>query len=303
MVFYARRLGFVALTAWRQEVEGRGHGLASRDNAAPPFQHAVLPMTTAILSALPEEQGSLLHALQLPECVTHAGRQFWRGRLHGQPVVLALSGIGKVAAATTATVLAERLGVARIVFTGVAGGLGEGVQVGDVVVAQDFLQHDMDASPIFTRWELPGYGLARMACDARLIAMLFEAASAYLARGDGDFHPKNPGIRHSHASRVHQGLIASGDRFVSTSAESSALRLALAAAGHEVLAVEMEGAAVAQVCHDYGLPFAAVRTISDRADDSAHVDFPHFVRHVASPYADHIIGGLLRALPAAPRSA
>ncbi|HRO80585.1 MAG TPA: 5'-methylthioadenosine/adenosylhomocysteine nucleosidase [Alicycliphilus denitrificans] len=253
-------------------------------------------MTTAILSALPEEQGSLVHALAQPGRVMHAGRAFWRGGLQGQPVVLALSGIGKVAAATTATVLAERFGVERIVFTGVAGGLGAGVQVGDVAVAHGFLQHDMDASPIFPRWELPGYGMARMPCDAGLTAMLFEAASAYLVRGNGGFHPQDPGIGHSHASRVHQGLIVSGDRFVSTSAESGALRQALAAAGHEALAVEMEGAAVAQVCHDYGLPFAAVRTISDRADDGAHVDFPHFVRHVASRYADHIIREFLRLL-------
>ena len=102
-------------------------------------------MTTAILSALPEEQGGLVQALQAPECITHAGRSFWRGRLLGQPVLLALSGIGKVAAATTATLLAERFGVARIVFTGVAGGQGEGVQVGDVEVEQDFLPHDKDA--------------------------------------------------------------------------------------------------------------------------------------------------------------
>ena len=73
--------------------------------------------------------------------------------------------------------------------------------------------------------------------------------------------------------------------------------LAFRAANPDVLGVEMEGAAVAQVCRDYGLPFAAVRTISDRADDSAHVDFPHFVRNVASRYADHIIQGLLRAMP------
>lgn len=253
-------------------------------------------MTTAILSALPEEQGGLVHALQAPECITHAGRSFWRGSLQGRPVVLALSGIGKVAAATTATVLAERLGVRRIVFTGVAGGLGDGVQVGDVVVAGDFLQHDMDASPIFPRWELPGYGRARLGCDEALTTTLFEAARAYLAGVGGSFDPHDAGVNHSHRARAHQGLIVSGDRFVSTSAESGALRQALAAAGHQVLAVEMEGAAVAQVCHDYGLPFAAVRTISDRADDSAHVDFPHFVRHVASRYADHIIQGFLQLL-------
>jgi adenosylhomocysteine nucleosidase len=90
-------------------------------------------------------------------------------------------------------------------------------------------------------------------------------------------------------ARVHKGLIASGDRFVSGAGESRSLHAALTGAGHEVLAVEMEGAAVAQVCHDYGVPFAAVRTISDRADDSAHVDFPRFVEEVASRYAHAIV--------------
>ncbi|MGH8832694.1 MAG: 5'-methylthioadenosine/adenosylhomocysteine nucleosidase, partial [Polaromonas sp.] len=98
---------------------------------------------TAILSALPQEQHGLLELLRQPCRVTHAGRDFWQGDLHGQPVVLALSKIGKVAAATTATALIERFGVRRIVFTGVAGGLGEGVKVGDVVVATDFVQHDL----------------------------------------------------------------------------------------------------------------------------------------------------------------
>lgn len=250
-------------------------------------------MTTAILSALPEEQGGLLASLHRAQRMRHAGRDFWRGELHGQPVVLALSGIGKVAAATTATVLAERLGVERMVFTGVAGGLGHDVRVGDVVVAQHFLQHDMDASPIFPRWEIPGYGRALLACDTALTALLSKAASAFLERAGASLAPSERGAA---APRVHRGLVASGDRFVCTSAESQALTAVLAAGGHEVLAVEMEGAAVAQVCSDYALPFAAVRTISDRADDSAHVDFPRFIRDVARPYADHVIEGFLRAL-------
>ena len=101
---------------------------------------------------------------------------------------------------------------------------------------------------------------------------------------------------HGVAHRAHHGLIASGDRFVSAAHESERLRGALRAAGHEVLAVEMEGAAVAQVCQDYGLPFAAVRTISDRADDAAHVDFPLFLAQLAAPYAQGIIGKFLHLL-------
>lgn len=243
-------------------------------------------MTTAILSALPEEQGSLVSALETPERIEHASRVFWRGRLEGHDVVLVLSGIGKVAAATTANALAERFGARRMVFTGVAGGVGEGVQVGDVVVATEYLQHDMDASPIFPRWEVPGYGAVRMGCDPALAALLAEAAAEFAGQRRGS----------AAGPRVHQGLVASGDRFVSTAAESQRLRRELLAAGHEVLAVEMEGAAVTQVCRDHGLPFAAVRTISDRADDSAHVDFPAFVRDVAGPCADAIVHGFLRRL-------
>lgn len=257
-------------------------------------------MTTAILSALAEEQSSLVAHLEHPQRLMHAGRAFWLGDLHGRRVVLALSGIGKVAAATTATALIERFGVARIVFTGVAGGVGDGVNVGDVVVAQDYLQHDMDASPLFPRWEVPGYARSRMACDAALSALLLEAASACLASARGQFGLKSAAQAVSEGDapphRAHHGLIASGDRFVCAADEVHRLRSALLGAGHNVLAVEMEGAAVAQVCHDYGVPFGAVRTISDRADDTAHVDFPLFVQTVASHYAEHIVLDLMQKL-------
>lgn len=255
-------------------------------------------MTTAILSALPEEQSSLVQHLSHPQRLMHAGRAFWLGELHGRAVVLALSGIGKVAAATTATALIERFGVARIVFTGVAGGVGDGVNVGDVVVAQDYLQHDMDASPLFPRWEVPGYARSRLACDGVLSALLLEAAYACVSGASGQFGLRTgaadvlEGVLH----RTHHGLVASGDRFVSAADESHRLRNTLRDAGHDVLAVEMEGAAVAQVCYDYSIPFAAVRTISDRADDTAHVDFPLFVQTVASRYAEHIMLAFLQKL-------
>lgn len=230
----------------------------------------------AIVAAMHEELAAVLERMPDERKIVVAGRAFWRGHLHGHEVVAVLAGIGKVAAATTAAVLAERFGVRRVVFTGVAGGLGAGVQVGDVVVASEFLQHDMDASPIFPRHEMPLYGRSRFAADADLASALCEAARTALPQ-----------------ARVHEGLVISGDRFVSTTAEALALQTELP----DALAVEMEGAAFAQVCHDFGLPFAAVRTISDRADDAAHGDFLEFIRTVASPHSAAIVETLLRSLP------
>ena len=243
-------------------------------------------MTLAILSALAEEQSGLMHLLADRTQARHAGRDFWTGHVEGRRVVLALSRIGKVAAATTTTALIERFGVQQVVFTGVAGGLAPAVRTGDLVVAEAFLQHDMDASPLFPRHEVPLYGLSRFATDAALTARLHAAAQALVSVD------MRAGV--GAGVQVHQGLIVSGDRFVATAAESRSLQQQLP----QALAVEMEGAAVAQVCHDYQIPFAAVRAISDRADDEAHTDFSRFVRDVASRYADVVIGQLLHTLPA-----
>ena len=248
--------------------------------------------STAILSALPEEQAGLLAQLEGARRLTVAARDFWLGQLQGKPVVLALSRIGKVSASLTASVLIGHLGVSRIIFTGVAGGLAPGVRVGDVVVAQDFIQHDLDASPLFPRYEVPLYGRARFACEPALTSLLSAAAKQALGP-DSTAATELPA-----GAKVHSGLIASGDCFVSSAEASRSLQSALRSAGHEALAVEMEGAAVAQVCADYDIPFAAMRTISDRADDTAHIDFPHFVNEVASRYALAIIKQLMQSLPA-----
>jgi adenosylhomocysteine nucleosidase len=238
-------------------------------------------VTTAILSALAQEQDGLLHQLEDARCVQRAGRAFWCGTLAGKPVVLALSRIGKVAAATTTVALIEAFGVGQVVFTGVAGGVGAGVAVGDVVVGSTFLQHDMDASPLFPRYEIPLYGQTLFQTDPALTALLVRASQTAVPHGP------------NRAVAVHQGLIASGDRFVSGASEAQQLVLALQTGGHSPLAVEMEGAAVAQVCADYRVPFAAVRTISDRADDTAHVDFAQFVNDVAAVYARRIVTELM----------
>ena len=219
--------------------------------------------------------------------------------LSGQDVVLALSGIGKVAAATTTTALIAHCGIERLLFTGVAGGVAPGVRVGDVVVAQQFVQHDMDVRPLFARWLVPGYAQPDFGCDPALTAALEQAARSCVQAAQ---HWPLP-LLGGHRPQLHCGRIASGDQFIVSASTSQRIHAELAQAGYPVLAVEMEGAAIAQVCADYGLPFAAVRTISDRADDSAHVDFPAFVESVASRYALHIVQALVQGLEPAAASA
>ena len=247
----------------------------------------------AIVAAMHEELSALLAQMPDEQRVRVAGRDFWVGHLHGQPVVAVLSRIGKVAAAVTATVLLERFGVRAIVFTGVAGGLAPGVNVGDVVVASDLLQHDLDASPIFPRYEVPLSGMARFVADAAIGNALAEVAAGVLRDPVALIGQQAVDEFGIEAPKVHRGLLVSGDRFVSTRAESEALRRDLP----DALAVEMEGAAMAQVCHDYGVPFAAMRTISDRADDAAHGDFARFVVEVASRYSLALVDAWLATRP------
>jgi adenosylhomocysteine nucleosidase len=250
-----------------------------------------------IMAAMPEELQALLDAMPDEAMVTRAGRQFWVGHLHGREVVAVLSRIGKVAAATTTTLLLTEFGVTQVLFTGVAGGLGTGVRVGDVVVASSLVQHDMDASPLFPRFELPGLGVASLQPPVPLTAWVAQVVAevlspAALAEGGAlsDVHLNELGLGQP---RVHQGLVISGDQFIHSAQACRDLTQALP----QAMAVEMEGAAVAQVCHDFGVPYAIVRTISDRADDDAHIDFPRFIRAVASRYSLAIVQALMRRQP------
>jgi adenosylhomocysteine nucleosidase len=245
--------------------------------------------TLAIVTAVQEELRALLPVLDGPKRLELAGRTFHAGLVHGRPVVLAQSGIGKVAAATTTALLIQACEAEQLVFTGVAGGLGAGVRVGDVVLARELLQHDMDASPLFPRFEVPLTGRSRFATDPALSDALREAALHCLnhaAERIGEAHLADFGID---SPLLHEGLIASGDRFVATATESAALRALLP----DVLAIEMEGAAFAQVCSDFGRPFAVLRCISDRADDDAHADFGRFIAEVAAVYTREIVGAWL----------
>lgn len=246
----------------------------------------------AVISAVHEELSEILQLMPDERKETVAGREFWHGHLQGHEVVAVLCGIGKVAAATTATVLHERYQPTQILFTGVAGGLASGAEVGDVVVGTRYLQHDLSAAPLFPQWEVPGTGKQHFDADLVLAQVLEEAARdavTWLPKLVSEDLLRTYGL---HRPTVHRGLIVSGDRFISREAESQALREALP----EALAVDMESAAVAQVCWDYGTPFAAVRTLSDRADDAAHVDFQAFMRDIARHYSARIVRKALNLL-------
>jgi adenosylhomocysteine nucleosidase len=238
----------------------------------------------AIVSAMHEELRALLPLLQGTRVERRAGRECHLGRLDGREVLLVLSGIGKVAAATTAAVLLDGMGVHSLLLTGVAGGLAAGVQVGDVVIARSLLQHDMDATPLFPRYEVPLTGRSRFATDAALCTALTTGSERVLSAPHAAL--ARFGIRRP---RLRCGLVISGDCFVATAAQSQALRAALP----DALAVEMEGAAVAQVCADFERPFAVLRTVSDRADDTAHLDFARFVDEVAAEFSRDIVRATL----------
>jgi adenosylhomocysteine nucleosidase len=252
-------------------------------------------MRLGIISALQEEQQGLVEAMQGPATLIHGMRTYTAGRIAGIDAVCVLSRIGKVAAATTATMLIEKFGVTHLLFTGVAGAGDAGVKVGDIVVAESLVQYDMDASPLFPRYEVPLTGLSHFQSDLHLSNMVADAAGRFLESGfeeaidaaeRRDFRLARP--------RVHRGLIASGDQFISSAVHINALNGALPG----LLAVEMEGAAVAQVCFELGVPFAVIRTISDNANEDAAHDFMRFVKTVAARYAFHIVTRFCRDLNA-----
>lgn len=239
-----------------------------------------------IVSALHEEQAGLVELLQTPKKVTLGMRNYVSGKFAGQECVFVLSRIGKVAAAATVATLIEHFDVTHILFTGVAGAGDKAIHVGDIVIADTLVQYDMDATPLFPRFEVPLLGLTRFSSDKHVTDRLADAAQDFIAndvcdtidaQDIADFSLKQP--------RIHRGLIASGDEFI-----NNALRLErLKADFPELLAVEMEGAAVAQVCFEFGIPFAVVRTISDNANEDSPVDFMRFIERVASRYAFGIV--------------
>ena len=239
-----------------------------------------------IISALHQEQAGLIDLMQNKSDLTRGMRTYTSGRLGNTDTVCVLSRVGKVAAAATAATLIEHFGVTHIVFTGVAGAMNETVQVGDIVVADALVQHDMNASPLFPRFEIPLLGQSHFASDLPLTEQLLGAAQNFVEQDLGNVLTEQDRVQFRlKQPRVHRGLIGSGDEFIHDRDRREALRMEFS----DLLAVEMEGGAVAQVCFEFGLPFAVVSTNSGGSNEDATADFMQFIERVASRYAFGIV--------------
>jgi adenosylhomocysteine nucleosidase len=222
-------------------------------------------MLLGIMGAMPEEMDKIIAAITDKEIIERGSRIYYKGNLYGQDVVAVFSRWGKVAAATTATNMIMEFKVDRILFTGVAGGISPDLNVGDIVIAQRLYQHDMDARPLMRRFEIPLTGKTSFEIPQQNIDTMTQAVHNFL-KNDKDFRKilAEQDIPHP---KMIIGDIASGDLFISSTQMKNALIRNLPS----VVCAEMEGAAVAQVCDDYGVPLIVVRVISDAADEEAHV--------------------------------
>jgi adenosylhomocysteine nucleosidase len=238
----------------------------------------------AIIAAMQEELAAVVSLAQIERTIEIAKRQFYVGRLGNQPVVMVVSRIGKVAAATTATILLERFAVTQLLFTGLAGAVSSSLNIGDIVIATAALQHDLDARPLFPQFEVPNLAQAEFVCDLKLSNRLANAARAFANSPPAPLRAL--GIT---APTVHRGLVISGDQFIGTPTAVDQLRSLVPTA----LAVEMEGAAVAQVCFERDIPFVLLRVISDSANHDAQFDFGVFLREACGVYAGGLVMSFL----------
>jgi adenosylhomocysteine nucleosidase len=238
---------------------------------------------TGIIAAMESEIRDLSESLDHERTEKIAGREIHFGYLEGLPVALVLCGVGKVNAALSSTLLACHAKVNRILVTGISGGLAKGLKVGDVVIGDSFVQHDMDTRPLFPLHEIPFEGFSAIESDPELKHLLAGAARHMLASA------RPPGLE---TAQVFEGLVISGDQFLSSNEARNGV---LDPLPHAVCA-DMESAAIAQVCRAADIPLGVVRVISDSADGSAHIDFAKFVEFSASKACAETVRYALRAL-------
>ncbi|HET6400026.1 MAG TPA: 5'-methylthioadenosine/adenosylhomocysteine nucleosidase, partial [Candidatus Kapabacteria bacterium] len=239
-------------------------------------------MKLGLIGAMPQEIDRIAEDFLTESIESVAGRSYHIGHFAGVETVLVFSRWGKVAATMAATALIERFGVDCIIFTGVAGAVSPVLNVGDVVIADRLIQHDFDVSAAriayeggtLGRFAIPFLGISYFPVDERLVELAKQAAEEYLVARtsacDGvartsvcdPVGESQTEVRATIATRgsVYVGTIASGDQFIAHPEKLAELRAAIP----DLLCVEMEGAAVAQVCHEYGLPYLVIRAISDK---------------------------------------
>jgi adenosylhomocysteine nucleosidase len=247
-----------------------------------------------IMGAMPEEIEGVVALLTNPIASSMGKRTYFTGQINGVDAVVVFSRWGKVAAATTVTTLIHEFKITDLLFTGVAGAIHPDLKIGDIVLGQKLIQHDMDARPLMQQFEIPLLSKTYIESDkmhlkiaTKAINDVFENNSLHTVIGTEslkEFNILKP--------KLLVGDIASGDQFFSSNEQKYALSSKLP----EVLCVEMEGAAVAQVCYEYGIPFSIIRTISDVADDNSPIDFPAFIKKISSKYAAEIIKNIFQQM-------
>jgi adenosylhomocysteine nucleosidase len=244
-----------------------------------------------IIVPMPEEIALIIQHMKVDTVIEVAKRKFYKGSIENVDCVVVLSRIGKVASAVTAALLIERFEPRMIIVTGVAGGLTDSVNIGDVVVATHTIQHDMNCEPLFPKCEIPLLGIKTFELSPILSDKVFELATSFIQEEfphtELEQHAQALGIT---SPKVHHGLLLSGDQFIGTAAHSNQLR----AEHPEALFVEMEGAAVAQVCYEYGIDLICIRSISDNACSVAHVDFDLYIKEIARHYTWLLVQKILK---------
>jgi adenosylhomocysteine nucleosidase len=210
-----------------------------------------------IIGAMEEEVSALKEQMTEVSITRKAGMEFCRGMLNGKPVVVVRSGIGKVNAGICTQILADDYHIDCVINTGIAGSLKKEIDIGDIVVSTDTVQHDMNAVGF-------GYPLGQI---PRMDTLAFPADQKLIDLACQVCREVNPEIG------VYAGRVVSGDQFVSDRETKERIR-----ENFEGFCTEMEGAAIAQAAYLNGIPYVVLRAISDKADDSATVDYPAFER-------------------------
>jgi adenosylhomocysteine nucleosidase len=247
-----------------------------------------------IMGAMPEEIEGVVALLTNPELTKMGKRSYFTGQINGIETVVVFSRWGKVAAATTVTTLIHEFKITELLFTGVAGAIHSDLKIGDIVLGQKLIQHDMDARPLMQQFEIPLLSKTYIESDKTHLEIAVKAVNNVFKNKTLHTIIASEDLRKFNITqpRLFVGEIASGDQFFSSNEQKHALSSQLP----EVLCVEMEGAAVAQVCYEYEIPFSIIRTISDVADDNSHIDFPPFIQKISSKYAAEIIKDIFQQM-------